>query len=166
MKTSAFIAILMAGVTVLSATNDITSETFRCRELAKVTTEISADVLVSYDLTTGVWKTPAEDSYEFEKDGALTIFTEDKKQDVEVKVSTWEVEMVDDQVVLTVNKNKSSFFSYWVEQTCEGILLTDVRTGEVLTLEHSALTMPGHSNKVKSNLKTYVVCSGVIYGEG
>ena len=148
MKTSALIAILMAGVTVLSAANIFPSEKTRCRELAKAPTAMAVDARVSQDLMSGIWTSADESTFEFSENGMLAIFSKNKK----ATVSNWVMKINDGRPVLIISKNKTDVKSFIVEQTCEGVNLTDLTNHDVLFLDFVPLPMPGYSKGVKKYL--------------
>jgi hypothetical protein len=152
MKTSALIAILMAGVTFMSAANIFPSENTRCRELAKSPVEMSDHLFIAKDLMNGIWVSDDDSKYEFGTNGTLAVFSNHKNEQVSADLSGWKVEMLDGAPVLLVLKTGAYPIMYDVEQTCEGIKLVNKYNHDVISLDFVEVALPGHACEVKKNL--------------
>ena len=148
MKAFALAAVLMVGVSVLSAMNIFPSENTRCRDLAKAPSERTADLRVAQDLMNGAWSLSAGERYEFHENGRLFIFSEN----MEATVCQWEVNIYGGMPVLEISDKNGILKTYKVEQTCAGITLTNLVNHDAFILDYIPMDMPGHGNKIKTKL--------------
>lgn len=152
MRLSALIAILMAGVTSMFATNDFSSENTRCRELAEASVSVAADARAALDLVNGLWTDDSQTTYVFSKNGSLILFSKNGKGETRANLSDWKVDMLDDVPVLFIYGKSTGAELFHIEQTCQGIDLTNLANHDLISLDYKTIPRSGHANKVEKNL--------------
>lgn len=149
MKKSALFAMLMAGATLLSATDIYSAKNARCREMAKPLAGVKTEIWIAQDLQNATWEAPNESTYEFFPNGDMFLFSKNKKEAVP---GAWDVEIQNGKPVLIMAEKNRIATTYYVEQTCEGLDLTDVVNHDAFSLHHRPLALPGKNLEMKKNL--------------
>lgn len=154
MKTSAFIAILLAATTALSAMTVSPCEKARCRELASLSLEMPVKELIAIDLVNGVWifeNSQTKQEYQFDDDGRAGILSKDKEGYLSYESFQWRVEVVHDVPFLAM-EGAGEVAYLQVEQTCEGLNLVNPLDNNAITLLHSAKAKNSNAMAVKARL--------------
>lgn len=150
MKTSAFIAILLAATTALSAMPISPSENARCRELSERRIDIPLGQVVEHDLLNGDWTftgKAALKTFQFGDNGQVSVFSKDKKGYWSYEPMKWHVEVTNNIASLVLNGQKMQLL-----QTCEGIILTDFSTGKTMELAYAPATAAARARLVQDKL--------------
>ncbi len=158
MKTSALFALLMAAATFLSAHDGVGFDITKCRDYSpKVLTGLSTTKLIEHDFVNGVWTTTnkngSEKTYQFTTEGLLQILNTDLDGHKSYNSIFWRIDEFDSQSFLILSEPSGSEKLLSINQTCEGLILTDVVYNETLEFDYQPLRA-----SIKSNLtKAYMV---------
>ncbi len=157
MKTSALFAVIMATTTFLSAHSVSDSDFIKCREYAVgLDKNFSTSHLIEHDLIHGIWTAllpdGMENTYLFTQKGLVQILQTDLDGNRSYQSSFWRVAEFDSQpfLILSDNEHKEKLLS--VDQTCEGITLTDVVNHQVLAIHYQPLKASPKLNLTKDYL--------------
>lgn len=159
MKASALFAACMAMVISLSAhTNNSNLNFAKCRDYVSDWEKgLSIVQLIEKDLTLGTWTNTVsngnENTYLFTEEGLLQILVTDKKGFKSYESTFWRVSVFDNQPFLVLSNNNREEKLMRVDQTCNGLTLTDMVASDVMLLDYQ----PIRASKKLNLTKAYMV---------
>ncbi len=159
MKTSALIALLLAACTAISATYDTTPETLDCRKyVVNYAPDLTPSQLVEQDLLNGTWfqQTPTGTlrKYQFKGKGKAHILEQAADGNLRLTALEWKVEERNGKAVLSTWEAGRSMESHLqVEQTCDGLNLTNLSDGSTTILAYRPLLKTSQWSALKASLE-------------
>ncbi|MCB0517936.1 MAG: hypothetical protein H6577_01700 [Lewinellaceae bacterium] len=159
MKTSAFIAFLLAAYPVFCSNYATTPETLDCRKyVAQFAPDLSATQLVEQDLLHGFWTQETPDGivykFHFYENGTANRLQQDASDNLKATQLNWQVENWNGKPVLTLQEQGVFMVNpMQVEQTCDGMVLTSLAGSNRLVLSYSPLLDHAEMESLKASLE-------------
>jgi hypothetical protein len=159
MKTSALFALLMFAFSAMSATYHTTPETLDCRKATgRLAPHLTAAQLVEQDLVDGGWSqqtnTGAWRKYQFNHHGEAQVLEMDAEGNLQVAGLQWWVDEREGKAVLTLRQaGGQAEHQLEVQQTCEGLVLTDLADGSSSFLAYRPLLSAAQWEALKASLE-------------
>ncbi len=155
MKTSALFVLLMAAATFLPAHAGTSFDITKCRDYSpKVLKGLSATKLIEHDFINGTWTTThnngEEETYLFTAEGLVQILNTDPDGNKAYRSIFWRIDEFDSQPFLILSEDSGQEKLLSIDQTCEGLVLTDVVLNEVSTFDYQPLKASTKSNLTKA----------------
>ncbi len=157
MKTSALLAMLMVVASYSFANTLTNSDLAKCRDYSpNVLKGLSTTSLVEHDLVNGMWtstnKNGIEKTYQFTSEGLLQMLSTDKKGYKSYQSIFWRIDEFDAKPFLILSNENGTEKLMRINQTCEGLLLTDMVCEEIVSLNYQPLRASKRFNLTRAYL--------------
>ncbi len=158
MKKHLFISVGLLAIFALAARAD---QGLRCRDLPKTAGDTNLSGRITQDLLSGIWTKGAtldagldqvEAVVQFSSEGLVDFIERDPSGQYLTKSMHWRVEATGREARLLLEGGRQGRQIYRVDQTCEGVLLTDVHTSRRLFLRHNTLSRAAEFNRLQQGL--------------